>query len=174
MNVGDKVTIVNNLYGEAGKTGVIQNVYPSDEFGLMVEVNTGNPTEAYIYKPKDVCEGDLSVRDIVESNTNSIIEKNTKETNMEHFKSEIEDIMARHKDRLPAVVDGKPIACEGLRCDKCMLYKTAEPCSIHFVEWLMSEYRPELYNTDAKDCHVCFGASFNDCEICDDRKGGKE
>lgn len=31
MNVGDKVTIMSNLYGEAGKTGVIQNVYPSEE-----------------------------------------------------------------------------------------------------------------------------------------------
>ena len=76
MNVGDKVTIVNNLYGEAGKTGVIQNVYPSGEFGLMVEVNTGNPT-VYTYMAKDVCKGDLSVRDIVESNTNSFIEKKT-------------------------------------------------------------------------------------------------
>lgn len=76
MNVGDKVTIVNNLYGEAGKTGVIQNVYPSEEFGLMVEVNTGNPT-VYTYTANDVYKGDLSVRDIVESNTNSFIEKKT-------------------------------------------------------------------------------------------------
>ena len=76
MNVGDKVTIVNNLYGEAGKTGVIQNVYPSGEFGLMAEVNTGNPT-TYVYTVKDVIKGDLSVRDIVESNTNSFIEKKT-------------------------------------------------------------------------------------------------
>ena len=76
MNVGDKVTIVNNLYGEAGKTGVIQNVYPSGEFGLMVKVNTGNST-VYTYMAKDVCKGDLSVRDIVESNTNRFIEKKT-------------------------------------------------------------------------------------------------
>lgn len=73
MNVGDKVTIVNNLYGEAGKTGVIQNVYPSGEFGLMVEVNTGNPTVC-TYMAKDVCKSDLSVRDIVESDTNGFIE----------------------------------------------------------------------------------------------------
>lgn len=66
-----------------------------------------------------------------------------KETNMEHFRSEIEEIMARHKHFLPAVVDGKPIECEGLRCDKCMLYEATEPCSIHFVKWLLSEYKPE-------------------------------
>ena len=73
-----------------------------------------------------------------------------KETNMEHYRGEIEEIMARHKHCLPAVVDGKPIECEGLRCNKCMLYEATEPCSIHFVKWLMSEYKPEpvLFNYD--------------------------
>lgn len=68
-----------------------------------------------------------------------------KETNMEHYRGEIEEIMARNKHCLPAVavVDGKPIECKGLRCNKCMLYEVTEPCSIHFVKWLMSEYKPE-------------------------------
>ena len=79
-----------------------------------------------------------------------------KETNMEHFRSEIEEIIARHKHYLPAVVDGKPIKCAGLRCNECMLYKATEPCSIHFVKWLMSEYKPEPVLTQREKHFVEF------------------
>ena len=79
-----------------------------------------------------------------------------KETNMEHFRSEIKEIIARHKHFLPAVVDGKPVECEGLGCNKCMLYEATEPCSIHFVKWLMSEYKPEPVLTEREKHFVEF------------------
>lgn len=70
-----------------------------------------------------------------------------KETNMGHFRSEIEEMMARHKHCLPAVIDGKPVECLGTRCDECMLYEVAEHCSTNFIKWLMSEYKPETVLT---------------------------
>jgi hypothetical protein len=73
MNAGDKVTIVSNLYGEAGKTGVIQNVYPSGEFGLMVEVNTGSPS-AHTYMAEDVVMDKLNVREAVDFESHGFIE----------------------------------------------------------------------------------------------------
>jgi hypothetical protein len=73
MNVGDKVKITSNLYGEAGKTGVIQNVYPSGEFGLMVEVNTGSPS-AHTYMAEDVVMDKLNVREAVDFESHGFIE----------------------------------------------------------------------------------------------------
>lgn len=73
MNVGDKVKILSNLYGEAGKTGVIQNVYPSEEFGLMVEVNTGSPT-IHTYAAEDVVMDKLNVREAVDFESHGFIE----------------------------------------------------------------------------------------------------
>lgn len=53
MNVGDKVIINNNVFGEKGKTGAIVAVYKSDNFGLLYDVRTGE-TGATTYRAKDV------------------------------------------------------------------------------------------------------------------------
>ena len=64
-----------------------------------------------------------------------------KETNMEHFRGEIEEILLK-TDELPAVKNGRPIACKTAGCSNCQLY-LRENCGVEFVNWAMSEYKPE-------------------------------
>ena len=71
-----------------------------------------------------------------------------KETNMEHFRSEIEEILNRLDYNLPAVVNGKPIACRGTSCDVCDLDGKGVRCHIGFMQWLMSEYKEEPVLTE--------------------------
>lgn len=67
-----------------------------------------------------------------------------KETNMEHFRGEIETIMAENKDYIPAVVNGKPKPCRLIKnCYGCEFESNEMSCTIPFVKWLMSEYKPE-------------------------------
>ena len=67
-----------------------------------------------------------------------------KETNMEHFRSEIEAIISVEDiEFAPAVVDGKPAPCLGGACGKCQFKGSGEDCTIKFIKWLMSEYKPE-------------------------------
>ena len=66
-----------------------------------------------------------------------------KETNMEHFRSEIEELLESGNGFLPAIIDNKPAYCSGRQCDECPVYRQSESCSMVFVKWLMSEYKPE-------------------------------
>ena len=70
-----------------------------------------------------------------------------KETNMEHYRGEIERIIYSEScEFAPAIVAGKPVPCaEGRVCKECQFRAetTQEECSISFIKWLMSEYKPE-------------------------------
>ena len=62
-----------------------------------------------------------------------------KETNMEHFRGEIEAVEYR-----PALIDGKIKSCVESCCKDCSFYtSTFENCSGARISWLMSEYKPE-------------------------------
>ena len=63
---------------------------------------------------------------------------------MEHFRSEIEEIISVEGiEFAPAVVDGKPAPCLGGACGKCQFKGIEEDCTIKFIKWLMSEYKEE-------------------------------
>lgn len=67
-----------------------------------------------------------------------------KETNMEHFRSEIEVLISIEGiEFAPAVIDGKPEACLEANCKKCLFGDSVENCTIKFIKWLMSPYKPE-------------------------------
>lgn len=62
-----------------------------------------------------------------------------KETNMEHFRSEIEDVGYRF-----ALVNGEIQKCIGTYCVQCDFYKFKfGNCNGDRIYWLMSEYKPE-------------------------------
>ncbi|MDO4746459.1 MAG: hypothetical protein Q4B18_07870 [Bacillota bacterium] len=68
-----------------------------------------------------------------------------KETNMERYRSEIEELVGDTEGSLDgfAVVDGKPKHCmDGTCCNTCDLKKDGD-CYTGFIKWLMSEYKPE-------------------------------
>ena len=66
-----------------------------------------------------------------------------KETNMEHFRSDIKDIMESSYE-LPCLIDGKLQICNGgMDCCKCEFSGGRGSCGVSFVKWLMSEYKPE-------------------------------
>lgn len=60
-----------------------------------------------------------------------------KETNMEHYRGEIEKTGCKF-----GVVDGKIVPCDGLICAKCDFFYDAS-CLQSVIKWLMSEYKPE-------------------------------
>ena len=73
-----------------------------------------------------------------------------KETNMEHYRGEIGEIIEECIDVNPkiAIVDGKPVPCKRLaECNKCEL-KEGHSCFLDFIEWLMSEYKEEPVLTE--------------------------
>lgn len=62
-----------------------------------------------------------------------------KETNMEHFRGEIEDVGYRF-----ALVNGEIQKCIGTYCVQCDFYKFKfGNCNGDRIYWLMSEYKPE-------------------------------
>lgn len=66
-----------------------------------------------------------------------------KETNMEHFRGEIEKV----KYNL-AIKDGEIVKCEVASCNDCDFFtnKNGMPtavCTDRKIKWLMSEYKPE-------------------------------
>ena len=68
---------------------------------------------------------------------------------MKHFeKHSLEEILNLMPDIYshPAIVDGKPVKCNGLDCNVCDLYKYHEgchSCNQEFLFWLYSEADPE-------------------------------
>ena len=68
-----------------------------------------------------------------------------KETNMEHFRSEITDILNEWDDF--GMVNGKLAKCCGAMCNKCEFSRfnndLDQVCSNAKVKWLMSEYKPK-------------------------------
>ena len=75
-----------------------------------------------------------------------------KEKNMEHFRSEIEEMLNNSGCTILAVVNGKPAECGDTFCEDCDLYKCENSCALGFIKWLMSEYKPEPVLT-AKEKH---------------------
>lgn len=68
-----------------------------------------------------------------------------KETNMEHYRCEIENLLELDDEgELFAVVNGSPVLCfEQERCFRCELSDKPSTCAKSFIKWLMSEYKPE-------------------------------
>ena len=68
-----------------------------------------------------------------------------KETNMEHFRSEITDVLNEWDDF--GRVNGKLAKCYGATCNKCEFSRfnndLNQACSNAKIKWLMSEYKPE-------------------------------
>lgn len=66
-----------------------------------------------------------------------------KETNMEHYRGEIEDFM-KNGHIILAIVEGKPVACKDvLGCIGCEFKCSGNKCEADYIKWLMSEYKPE-------------------------------
>jgi hypothetical protein len=65
-------------------------------------------------------------------------------TNEELYKDEVEKIMKEDETRHPAVRNGKPASCIGIRCRDCDLHnpKTEIGCSSYYRDWLKSEAEP--------------------------------
>ena len=62
-----------------------------------------------------------------------------KETNMEHFKNELEQLV---KSKTPfGVLNGKPEPCHIIGCSKCEI--ESGHCVTGTTAWLMSEYKAE-------------------------------
>ena len=70
-----------------------------------------------------------------------------KETNMEHYRGEIEAIVnAVYCEFVPAVVDGRPVPYDNsVSCQQCEFndHDGTNECSVSFIKWLMSEYKEE-------------------------------
>lgn len=81
-----------------------------------------------------------------------------KETNMEHFRSEIEELVNKINCLyIPAVVDGKPVPCnDNVECNICEFHSSGVDCAVSFVKWLMSEYKPEPVLTEREKHFVEF------------------
>lgn len=66
-----------------------------------------------------------------------------KETNMEHYRGEIEAYMQTNTD-VPAMVGKEFKDCNHIGCKKCEWGNDeCNSCGWQFVKWLMSEYKPE-------------------------------
>lgn len=75
-----------------------------------------------------------------------------KETNMEHYRGEIEDVGYRF-----ALVNGEIQKCIGTNCVQCSFYKFKfENCNGDKIYWLMSEYKPEPVLTEREKHFVEF------------------
>lgn len=76
-----------------------------------------------------------------------------KETNMEHYRGEIEDVLKEKKGGF-AIRNGKIEVCQGKPCKEC------EFRSLHCISgrmtWLMSEYKPEPVLTEREKHFVEF------------------
>lgn len=73
-----------------------------------------------------------------------------KETNMEHYRGEIEKAKFRF-----GIVDGKVVACNATICGKCDFFHD-ESCLQSVVKWLMSEYKEEPVLTEREKHFVEF------------------
>lgn len=70
-----------------------------------------------------------------------------KETNMEHFRGEIEAILNKKEVIAISKLDGSIFACNEDECDQCICCNGRDeeliPCDVTLMRWLMSEYKPE-------------------------------
>ena len=73
-----------------------------------------------------------------------------KETNMEHYRDEIE---AAEYDF--ALINGEVKSCRSTTCSKCD-FDTAMGCCTTIIKWLMSEYKPEPVLTEREKHFVEF------------------
>lgn len=85
-----------------------------------------------------------------------------KQTNMEHFRGEIEAIMKGFEDFGVNIDNGKLMACSKSRsCERCKFSylnnkNKEDPCTKHKIKWLMSEYKPEPVLTEREKHFVEF------------------
>lgn len=75
-------------------------------------------------------------------------------TNFENKKDECMKILCRQM----ALVDGKPVLCEGTNCYNCDFYEIKSGCDEQAMDWLLSEYQeptPKLTKRE-KEFLECF------------------
>ena len=78
-----------------------------------------------------------------------------KETNMEHFRGEIERII-EDSGEIPSFIDGMLGVCKGNQpCHKCGFGGNGD-CGVAFIKWAMSEYKPEPVLTEREKHFVEF------------------
>lgn len=75
MEKGDKVKIVSDVYGEAGKTGFVNNVHEIEGYETLYEVNTGNPTIRTYTATEIMPASIVEVKEIVSSCNRNFIEE---------------------------------------------------------------------------------------------------
>lgn len=83
-----------------------------------------------------------------------------KETNMEHFRGEIEEMRYAF-----AVIDGEIKSCDDTVCNECAF---RGKCMQNMNKWLMSEYKPEPVLTERENHFVEF---VQDGWLAADREG---
>ena len=70
-----------------------------------------------------------------------------KETNMEHYRGEIEAILNKKEVIAISKLDGSIFACNEDECEQCICCNGRDeeliPCDVTLMRWLMSEYKPE-------------------------------
>lgn len=70
-----------------------------------------------------------------------------KETNMEHYRGEIEAILNKKEVIAISKLDGSIFACNEDECHRCICMDSRDndiiPCDVTLMRWLMSEYKPE-------------------------------
>ena len=65
-----------------------------------------------------------------------------KETNMEHYRSEISEILKY--GGCFGLKDGKIIQCNHISCELCEFKDFVNGCNAKTIEWMMEEYKPEI------------------------------
>lgn len=83
-----------------------------------------------------------------------------KETNMEHYRGEIEAILNKEEVIAISKLDGSIFACNEDECDQCICCNGRDeeliPCDVTLMRWLMSEYKPEPVLTEREKHFVEF------------------
>lgn len=83
-----------------------------------------------------------------------------KETNMEHFRGEIEAILNKKEVIAISKLDGSIFACNEDECEQCICCNGRDeeliPCDVTLMRWLMSEYKPEPVLTQREKHFVEF------------------
>lgn len=83
-----------------------------------------------------------------------------KETNMEHYRGEIEAILNEKNVIAISKLDGSIFACKEEECHRCICMDSRDnkiiPCDVTLMRWLMSEYKPEPVLTQREKHFVEF------------------
>lgn len=88
-----------------------------------------------------------------------------KETNMEHYRGEIEAILNEKNVIAISKLDGSIFACKEEECHRCICMDSRDnkiiPCDVTLMRWLMSEYKPEPVLTQREKGFVeCIGGGW--------------